>query len=235
MNLIAVEKRNGIETVNARELHEFLESKRDFSNWIKGRVEDFEFIEGTDFTTFLAKSNGRPKKEYFITIEMAKELSMVERNAKGKQARKYFIECEKRLKPQLPQTFSEALLLASRQAKQIEEQNKLIEEQQPKVDFYNDVTDSKTAISMSQVAKVLDKKIGRNKLFEFLRDKKIIRKNNEPMQKFIDNGWFRVIEQKYNDSNGNIRISIKTLVFQKGVAGINKLLAKEVQNVKTNR
>lgn len=85
-----------IETVNARELHEFLEVGRDFTNWIKGRIEQYGFVEGQDFTPILAKSSGgRPSTEYHLSLNMAKELSMVERNEKGKQARRYFIECER--------------------------------------------------------------------------------------------------------------------------------------------
>jgi len=85
--------------VSARELHEFLESKQEFANWIKGKIKDFEFINDMDFMIILSKSSGgRPSKEYFITLDMAKELSMLERNERGKQARRYFIACEKKLK-----------------------------------------------------------------------------------------------------------------------------------------
>jgi anti-repressor protein len=86
------------QTVNARELHGFLEVKTAFKDWISRRIEDFGFIEDQDFCSFLSESGGRPSKEYALTVDMAKELSMVERNAKGKQARLYFIECERRAK-----------------------------------------------------------------------------------------------------------------------------------------
>ena len=95
---------NTVETVNARELHAFLESKQDFSTWIKNRINEYDFTENQDFVVFHKKmenpNGGRPSQEYFITLDMAKELAMVERNDKGKQARKYFIECEKKLKEQ---------------------------------------------------------------------------------------------------------------------------------------
>lgn len=88
---------NGL--VSARELYEFLEVKRDFTDWFKYRVGQYDFEEGKDFTTILGKSTGgRPGKDFAITIEMAKELSMVENNEKGKEARKYFIKCEKQAK-----------------------------------------------------------------------------------------------------------------------------------------
>ena len=86
----------GQQLVSARELHEFLEVKKDFTDWFKYRVAQYGFEENLDFTTILGKSTGgRPSKDFAIKIEMAKELSMVENSEKGKEARKYFIECEK--------------------------------------------------------------------------------------------------------------------------------------------
>jgi phage anti-repressor protein len=85
--------------VNARELYEFLESRREFAHWIKYRLERYAFIEGEDFLTILAKSTGgRPAAEYFLTLDTAKEVAMVENNEKGRVIRKYFIECERRLR-----------------------------------------------------------------------------------------------------------------------------------------
>ncbi len=88
-------------TVSARKLHEFLEVKRDFSNWIKGRIEQYDFEENKDFISIRQNGRkpkgGRPTADYYLTIDMAKELAMVERNEKGKQARRYFIDCEKKL------------------------------------------------------------------------------------------------------------------------------------------
>lgn len=83
--------------VNARDLHTFLESGQDFSDWIRKRIEKYDFVEGQDFSINLWKTptGGRPTTEYHITLDMAKELSMVERNEKGKQARRYFIAMEK--------------------------------------------------------------------------------------------------------------------------------------------
>ena len=85
-----------IQTVNARDLHAFLGVKTEFKDWIARRIKDFGFVENTDFCSFLSESSGgRPSKEFSVSLGMAKELAMVERNAKGKQARLYFIECEK--------------------------------------------------------------------------------------------------------------------------------------------
>ena len=89
------------ETVSARELHTFLEVNTKFADWIKNRINEYDFVENQDFISFSKNlEKGRPSQEYFITLDMAKELAMVERNDKGKQARRYFIECEKKLKEQ---------------------------------------------------------------------------------------------------------------------------------------
>ncbi len=107
-DIIKIENRDGIETVNARDLHSFLESKQDFSNWIKSRIEKYGFKESKDFIkldNFIEVENSnlkRPQIDYYLTIEMAKEISMVENNEKGKEARQYFIECENKYKSALP-------------------------------------------------------------------------------------------------------------------------------------
>lgn len=95
-----------VQAVNARELHAFLGSKQDFSTWIKKRIADYGFVASQDFEIIAPQKNGALKSitygqeaiEYAITLDMAKELSMVERNARGKEARQYFIACEKKLK-----------------------------------------------------------------------------------------------------------------------------------------
>ena len=126
---------------------------------------------------------------------------------------------------QVPQTFSEALILAAKQQEKIEEQQKVLEEQKPKVEFFDAVTDSKDAIEMKAVANVLNfKDIGRNKLFDILRCNNILTERNLPMQRYIDCGYFRTIEQKFSKPNGDICINIKTVVYQTGIAFIRKVL-----------
>lgn len=126
--------------------------------------------------------------------------------------------------PKLPTTYKEALqqLLV-----QVEENEKLQLENKtmlPKAEFFDAVADSKTAIPMNDVAKVLDVKgYGRNNLFEFLRNKKILMQNNRPFQSYIDRGYFRVIEQRYQKNNEEC-INFKTLVYQKGVDFIRKTI-----------
>ncbi|WP_369581549.1 antA/AntB antirepressor family protein [Kingella oralis] len=101
------------QTVNARELHAFLENRDHFSTWIKDRISQYGFVENQDFVSFSEiPENGGRRIEYALSLDMAKELSMVERNAKGKQARQYFIDCEKRLSGSLKVDFNDPLQAA---------------------------------------------------------------------------------------------------------------------------
>ena len=86
-------------TINARDLHTWLESKQDFSTWIKNRIGQYAFEENVDFVRLHKKmeANNASMIEYHITFDMAKELGMVERSDKGREARRYFIACEQRL------------------------------------------------------------------------------------------------------------------------------------------
>lgn len=215
------------ETVDARELHSFLEVNTRFNDWINNRICDFGFIENQDFISFTQNLvSGGKLKEYALTLGMAKELSMVERNGKGKQARQYFIECERRLAktvdtPEIQ--IAHALILAS---KMLEETQKQIAHLQPKADFYDAVTGSGDAIDIGTVAKVLNCGIGRTRLFEFLRSEQILMLNNQPYQKYIDCGYFRVIESSFQKPDGSTHVSMKTVVFQRGVDFIRRQLSK---------
>ena len=221
--------------VSGRELHDFLEVGRDFTNWMKQMI-GYGFNEHADYEVYAKNgenpSGGRPSVDYSMTIDMAKEICMIQRTDKGKQARQYFIECEKRLKavnsPHDSYMISDPV---ERALKWIEEekvrqyQAKQLLEQKPKVEFFDAVAESKDAIEIASVAKVLNVPgVGRNKLFEFLRNHKVLMRNNQPYQKYVDCGYFRIIEQKYERPNGDTCINIKTLVYQKGVKYIQELL-----------
>ncbi len=123
--LITITEQDNKQVVNARELHQFLEVGKDFTNWIKGRINQYGFTENEDFEVFANfgenSKGGRPSKEYAISLNMAKELSMVERNEKGKQARRYFIECEKQMRNNV---FSSAPKLLTISTKPIAEKRK---------------------------------------------------------------------------------------------------------------
>lgn len=85
-----------VQLCNARELHTFLEIQTRYNDWIKNRINEYGFIQDEDYLVITERTNGRPRKEYHITLDMGKELGMVERNERGRQIRKYFIECERR-------------------------------------------------------------------------------------------------------------------------------------------
>ena len=127
-----------------------------------------------------------------------------------------------KMTPQL--LIASALIEAQKMLDQKDEQIQLMK---PKAEFFDAVADSKTAIEMSQAAKVLNYGKGRNTLFAILRAEKILRDNNEPYQEFIDRGYFRSIEQKYTKPDGTTCISIKTLVYQRGLGYIKKVLDKQ--------
>lgn len=119
----------------------------------------------------------------------------------------------------LPQTYQEALrALADKQDE--------LEKMLPKAEFYDTVADSNQAISIGDAAKVLNMGIGQNNLFRFLRQQGILMSDNKPYQKYIDAGYFRVIEQSYL-AKGETRLSFKTMVYQKGLDFIRKKIRKE--------
>lgn len=107
-----------------------------------------------------------------------------------------------------------------------QKQAQQLTEQAPKIDFYNDVTGSETTAEIGTVAKLLNfKGVGRNTLFDVLRKQGVLQANNIPYQKYVDNGYFRVIESKWNDYiTGDVKISFKTVVYQKGVEFIARIL-----------
>ncbi len=166
-----------IQTVNARELHEFLEVKTRFNDWIRERVEQFGFSENQDFVTFTENQvKGRPSQEYHLTLDMAKELSMVERNDKGKQARQYFIECERRAKSAhlIPQTLPEALRLAA----DLAERNSILE---PKAAIADRIASAEGWLCIRDAAKALK-----------MPEKKLVH-------------WFLLNNWMYRDQKGRLR------------------------------
>ena len=214
-DLIAVNQEK--KSVNARDLWKYLESKQDFSTWIKNRVEKWGFKENIDYTLIHKKmeqvSGAKHAIEYHISYDMAKELSMIENNDKGKQARRYFIAMERQARLALPQSFSDALFLAA-------EKQKLIEAQAPKVKVYNDFIENKGYQSMSEVSKVIG--MGRNKLFLKLRILKILQSGNNkntPYQKFIKAGYFVVKEFVSKDI-----VKAQTFVTPSGMVYIKKII-----------
>ncbi|MCE5241890.1 MAG: phage antirepressor KilAC domain-containing protein [Syntrophobacteraceae bacterium] len=99
-----------------------------------------------------------------------------------------------------------------------------VTEMTPKAEFFDAVTDSTTTISMGDAAKVLNMGLGRNNLIKFLRSTKILNSKNVPYQRYIDLGYFRVVERKFSARNGETHISVTTLVYQKGLDFIRRTL-----------
>lgn len=164
---------NVVQTVNARDLHAFLESKQDFSTWIKGRIDQYNFIEGGDFTLHKFVERGTTKIDYHVSIDMAKELSMVERNAKGKEARQYFIECEKKLKQADPMEIlgnpvllRQTLLGYSEKVIALENANA---EMTPKVEALDRISTANGSLCITDAAKSLQ--VQPKKLFQLMNQK----------------------------------------------------------------
>jgi phage antirepressor YoqD-like protein len=109
-------------------------------------------------------------------------------------------------------------------SKQVDQQKIQIAELEPKAEFYDAVTGSADTIEIGEVAKILAiKNMGRNNLFQLLRDNAILMQNNQPYQKYIDCGYFRTIESRYTKPDGTTHINIKTVVYQKGIDYIRKV------------
>jgi putative antirepressor protein len=129
----------------------------------------------------------------------------------------------------LPQNYEEALehlLIQVRENKKLIAENKVL---QPKADFYDAVTQSEDTIDVGEVAKVLAiKGYGRNNLFKFLREQNVLMHNNQPYQKYIDNGYFKQIETQWYDRKAEMTyIGLKTVVYQKGLDFIRNLIEKQ--------
>ena len=159
-NLIKITtNEDGIQLVSAKELHAGLGVKSKFADWIKNRINKYSFEEYEDYTT-LSKNleNGGKETDYIITLDMAKELCMVENNELGRQFRKYFIECEKKLK-QLnvpsymiddPIKRAEKWIIEQKQTQALAEK---VQELQPKADYCNEVLLGDELLTISQIAK----------------------------------------------------------------------------------
>ncbi|WP_375682025.1 antA/AntB antirepressor family protein [Bartonella sp. CE47NXGY] len=159
-----------VQTVNARDLHAFLEAKRDFSNWIKDRITRYNFIEGEDFVKTQdlrspnlasAKSRAVIAINYYLTLDRAKELSMLENNQKGREARLYFIECEKRVKqvvtPQIDYSSPKAMIgFLNYLQGQIDQKDTIIEDLTPKAMALESLQRHNGLFSLTEAAKILE-------------------------------------------------------------------------------
>lgn len=236
--LIKVNYESENPTVSARELYEFLGyDKSQWSRWHKKNIEeDGFFTNGVDYAPLDIMSNGNQTKDFQITVEMGKELSMLARTEKGKQARTYFINLEKAWNTP-EQVMARALKIAN---KQIEEAKQVhfqlfakIEQDKPKVVFADAVAISKCSILVGELAKVLKQngiEMGQNRLFDWLRNNGyLIRRKctdyNMPTQRAMELGLFEIKETSICHSDGHTSISKTSKVTGRGQQYfINKFL-----------
>lgn len=224
----------GERVVNARDLHRYLKNGRRFTDWFKQRIDQYGFVENQDYVSLSLicdkPSGGRPAVEYAITLDVAKELSMVENNAQGKKARLYFIAIEKESrKPvfSIPQNYAEALELAARQQRSIDGQSKEIARLKPKAEFVERSMESDELTEMSMAVKVLGLPYGRNKFYALLRKAGVFFKNrNEPLQQYIEMGYF-AMKQKVITRKAHPSIVVNVpFITQKGIIRMSAWLSE---------
>lgn len=219
-------------TVNARELHAFLEVGRDFPTWMAERIARWGFVENQDFGVFPGMGEnlqgGRPSKEYALSLDMAKELAMVERNWRGKQARKYFIECERRLKAQHAQAIdlrdplrlTEVALQLTGLVRELvaerSQQNAALAQQAPKVEFYDSFVAADGLYNLQNAGRALQ--LPPNKFIAWLRTWALFRQGGAlvPYGKYVQQGMFEVRTVRINAD----KVSVQTLITPKGLARI---------------
>jgi anti-repressor protein len=228
--LIKITEKDGKKAVSARELYKFLGASERFGNWIERQLQ-YGFTEGVDYIgckEFNTLAN-QELNDLALTIECAKEISMLQKSEKGKEARLYFIAMEKRaIELNKPKEVSRKELAQmvidlenEKEALAIESHKKteLIEELAPKASIYDKISDCTNLKSMGEVAKVLG--FGRNTLFEILRQRKVLMRNNLPYQSFIDSGYFEV---KTTPIPGIDKNNSQTFATSKGELWMAKLL-----------
>ncbi|WP_039230815.1 Rha family transcriptional regulator [Clostridium haemolyticum] len=239
VNELKVINQNGKLLTDSREVAKMVSKEhskllRDIRNYCKYLNEaNFGLVEYFIETTYKDSKN-EERKCYLVT---KKGCEMIANKMIGKKGVLFtatyvdaFNKMEESLRQittyKLPQTYAEALRELADKA---EENEKLKEENYimlPKAEFYDAVTKSEDTIDMGECAKVLNMGIGRNNLFKFLREHDVLMSNNVPYQRFVDGKYFRTIENKFEKPNGEIKINVKTVVYQKGLDYIRKLLKK---------
>lgn len=210
----------GEPTVLGRELHEFLGVKTLYKDWFPRMVE-YGFTEGKDFSSFLSESTGgRPGIEHLLTIDMAKELAMIQRTERGKQARQYFIQVEKDYNSP-EKIMARALRIAEKELSTLKLD---VERMKPKEIFADSVASSHTSILIGELAKILKAnghETGQKRLFETLRQDGFLIKRkgsdfNMPTQKSMELGLMEIKETTINNADGSIRLNKTTKVTGKG-------------------
>lgn len=220
-------------TVSARDLHEALEINTRFNDWFS-RMAEYGFENGVDFNLLKnekvrLEGNREVKRDimdYQISVDMAKQICMIQRSEKGKQYRQYFIDLEKAWNTP-EQIFARALKMADQKIEKLKEDNKkLIEENEkmkPKEIFADAVSASNSSILIGDLAKLLRQNgvdTGQKRLFEQLRNEGYLMKTgssrNMPKQKYVANGFFQIKETVISNPDGSVRMTKTTKVTGKG-------------------
>ena len=228
-------------TVSARELHTGLEITDRFSRWFE-RMSAYGFSEGNDFTSVKSSTlvnNGAEREitDYRISIDMAKQICMIQRSEKGRQYRQYFLDLEKAWNTP-EQIFARALKMADQTIAKLKDTNKSlvekIEADRPKTIFADAVSTSHTSILIGDLAKLICQngvQTGQKRLFQWMRENGYLMKTgasyNMPMQRYIEQGLFEVKESSVQNPDGSVRVTRTTKVTGKGqLYFINKFLGK---------
>ena len=191
-----------INSVNARDIHSYLEVKTAFTTWFNRTVEKYDFALNEDFISFLKESNGgRPQQEHIVSLDMAKELCLVEPNEKGKETRKYFIEVEKRQNRVL--TTSEQIALIAQGHQEVEQRLTQIEHK-----IENDIT--LTSIQKHHLKKAVNKKvyelINNHKLSEDFIKKGHMRVWKKIKDTFVVSSYMEIPKSKFDEAYGIINL-----------------------------
>ena len=222
-DLIKVDYSGERPAVSARELHEFLEVKTAFKDWFP-RMCEYGFIEGESYCSFLSDRSdglpGKPRMDAAITIDMAKEICMLQRNEKGKQARQYFLQLERDWNSP-EKVMARALTIAQ---KTIDKQAVQISEMKPKALFADSVAASDSCILIGELAKILRQNgvdMGEKRLFQWMRENGFLvrRKGtdyNMPTQRSMELGLFKIKETVVNHSSGYTTVNKTPKVTGKG-------------------
>ena len=209
--------------ISGRKLHEVLKVNSNYTTWFK-RMCDYGFEENIDFTTCFPnleseKHGGQNMQDNLIKLDMAKELCMIQRSERGKQARQYFIQVEKDYNSP-EKIMARALRIAEKELSTLKLEN---EAMKPKALFADAVSASKSSILIGDLAKILKQNrcdIGQKRLFAWMRENGYLIKSgssrNIPTQRSMDNGWFEVKETAINNPDGSVRITRTTKVTGKG-------------------
>jgi anti-repressor protein len=234
--LIPIKYDNERQTVSGRSLHEFLEVDTRYNDWFP-RMCEYGFAEGTDFYSFLSNGEGFGKAatrtDHQLTIEMAKELCMLQRTEKGKQARQYFIELEKQWNS--PEAvFARALKMADAKILSLQSSVQIKDEQiaalTPKAQSFDTFMSAEGNLTIEETAKTLNiVGVGRNNLFKVLVTVGVLFRKGESYeayQRYVDAGYF---VHKQNPVKMGAKIEQRTQVFvtAKGLDWLARKLAAE--------